>query len=215
MAAERLSTEDRRAQITDAALALIAERGIASLTTSAVADAVGLTTGALFRHFASLDEVLDSVGARVLELLRGTYPPPGLPALERLARFFDARTTLARSHPGIPRLVLSEQFSHALPEAARRSLREALRETRAFVESAIREAQREGEARDDVAPEALAVIVIGAMQMLVLHAELRSRGAVSARSLREALLRVVGVPPGTEAHRSGAEVESRRKKVVR
>lgn len=200
MAVERLSTEDRRAQITDAALALIAQRGIASLTTSTVAAEVGLTTGALFRHFASLDELLESVGARVVELLGTTYPPAELPPLERLERFFEARTALARSRPGIPRLVLSEQLSHALPDRARRALREALRETHAFVEAAIREAQRDGSARDDVAPEALAVIVIGAMQMVVLHAELRSKGAVSARALREALVRLVR-PLGRETTR--------------
>lgn len=191
MAVERLSSEDRRAQITDATLALIAQRGIASLTTSAVAAEVGLTTGALFRHFASLDEVLDSVGARVVELLRATHPPADLPPLERLERFFEARTALARARPGIPRLVLSEQLTHALPDGARRALRQALRETHAFVEAALRDAQEEGSARADVPPEALAVIVIGAMQMLVLHAELRRKGAVSARALHDALMRLV------------------------
>jgi AcrR family transcriptional regulator len=200
VATARLSTVERREQITDATLELIARHGIASLSTRRVATAVGLTTGALFRHFSSLDAILESVADRVVELLRSTHPPAELPPLERLALFFEARSALAIERSAIPRLVLSEQFSHALPERARRALRRAVRDTHALTEELLREGQRSGVVRDDVGPEALAHIVIGAIQMFALHARLRTRGGVGAEGLRSALLRLLE-PPSASARR--------------
>ena len=191
----RLSAAERRAQITDATLDLIASDGIASLSTSRVAAAVGVTTGALFRHFSSLDAILESVAERVVELLRSTRPPAELPPLERLTRFFEARSALATQRSAIPRLMLSEQLSHAMPERARRSLRRAVRDTHALIEEVLREGQQTGVFRDDVEPEVLAPIVIGSIQMLALHARLRTRGGVGADALQAALLRLLSPPP--------------------
>lgn len=190
----RRPTEDRRAQITDAALGIIATRGIAALSTSSVARAVGLTSGALFRHFASLDAILEAVAERVAGLLASTYPPAELPPRERLERFFVARTAMADEHAGIPRLVLSEQFTYALPERAQKALRAAVRDTHAFVRDAVAEAQREGTIRDDAAPDALAAIVVGTMQMLVTHRSLRTRGSPDSVALRETLFGLLGPP---------------------
>ena len=50
--------------MTDAALHIIATRGIAALTTRSLADEVGLTSGAIFKHFQSLDVLLEAVVAR-------------------------------------------------------------------------------------------------------------------------------------------------------
>ncbi len=48
----RRSHEERRVEIADAALRLIATEGIASLTVATLANELGLTGGALYRHFS-------------------------------------------------------------------------------------------------------------------------------------------------------------------
>ncbi len=194
MATARLRTEDRRAQITDAALRLVATRGIAALSTGEIARAVGVTSGALFRHFPSLDAVLEAMADRVAELLASSHPPADLAPLERLARFFDARSALARAHPGIPRLVLSEQFAHALPARARRVLRDAVRRSFSFVRQAIADGQREGTVRDDVPPDALSPIVMGTLQMTVLKGPLRAGEEAGAEVIRDGLLALLASP---------------------
>lgn len=165
MAAERRPTEHRRAEIVDAALRLIATRGITELTNRTVADAVGLTTGALFRHFASMDEILCAVADRVSEMLRATYPPADLPPIERLGRFVDARAATVGENVGILRLVLSEQFTLALPEEAAARLGQAVMESRAFLVKALSEGQSRGEIRDDIPPEMLTTVVMGTIQV--------------------------------------------------
>ncbi len=191
MATPRRSTDERRAQITDAAIDLIATRGIAALSTASLAAEVSLTTGALFRHFPSFDAILVAVAQRAEERLAGTFPSPELPPLERLAQFFVARTTLASEKAGIPRLVLSDQLAQAVPEEARKILQGAVLETRRFVTRALEDGQRQGAVRTDVEAEPLAMIVMGTMQVVTLAAVLRSGRAASPTVLRETLFRLI------------------------
>ncbi|MCB9602478.1 MAG: TetR/AcrR family transcriptional regulator [Sandaracinus sp.] len=188
----RLPSDVRRLQIADAALALVAREGIAALTTSTLASAVGITPGALFRHYASLDAILEAVAARADELLRASLPSRELPPLERLDAFVVARLALARSERAIPRLVLSEQFTRALPEAARRKLRAGVRASRDFVRDTLTEARDQGLVRDDLPPEGLALVVLGTMQMSLLEPTIgRERTDVLG------LLRTLLAPPPT------------------
>lgn len=170
MATQRRPTAERREEIADAALRIIEVQGVVALTTSALAEAVGLTTGALFRHFDSREAILDEVAQRVEALLWSTLPEPELPPDLRLERFLDRRTAVAGKHAGVLRLMLSEQFALALPVAAKRRLRGAVKETRAQVAQTLTEGQADGVFRDDLPADALAVIVLGTLQMLAFSA---------------------------------------------
>jgi AcrR family transcriptional regulator len=59
MATERLETDIRQDQITQAALGLVAAKGVAELSIAGVARRVGLVPSAIYRHFKSKDEVLE------------------------------------------------------------------------------------------------------------------------------------------------------------
>jgi AcrR family transcriptional regulator len=59
----------RREQILDATEALMAEHGIQSVTMARIAAAVGLTPGALYRHFRARDEIVGAIVERDLEEL--------------------------------------------------------------------------------------------------------------------------------------------------
>jgi AcrR family transcriptional regulator len=61
----RRASPVRQTELVDAALQIIATQGIAALSTRSLATAVGLSSGAIFRHFASLAALLDAVVARV------------------------------------------------------------------------------------------------------------------------------------------------------
>jgi len=54
----RADTDQRQLELADVALQIIATRGITALTTRAVAELVGLTSGAIFKHFALLEAVV-------------------------------------------------------------------------------------------------------------------------------------------------------------
>lgn len=164
----RRKTAERQEELVDAALRIIATRGIAALTTRALADEIGLTTGAIFRHFTSLDELLLAVVARVEAVLTQTYPPAELEPRERLLQFVERRSEAVGAQRGILRLMLSEQFALALPAAGAERLSGCVQRSRGFIATCIREAQAAGTLRSDVDAQALTLVVIGTIQALAL-----------------------------------------------
>lgn len=58
--APHLPADERRAQIVETALHILARRGVRACTTAALADAAGLSQAALFKHFPSMSAVLDT-----------------------------------------------------------------------------------------------------------------------------------------------------------
>lgn len=175
----RKPTDERRREVADAALEIIAQKGISTLTTASIARAVGLTPGALFRHFASIEEILVLAVDRAVDELDRTYPAEALSPTERITAFIEARIALATRKLGIPRLVLSDQFAHALPTPARQALRRAIERSRTFVAEAIAEGQRDGVVRADLDAGALALVVLGTVQMAILRATMFPRSAAS------------------------------------
>ncbi|HEY3270173.1 MAG TPA: TetR/AcrR family transcriptional regulator [Geothrix sp.] len=167
MARPVLELTPKRAEIADAALRIIETRGIAALTTSALAGELGVSSGAPFRHFANREEILEAVVLRVEELILGTFPPETAPPLERIQALLRARVKVVGGHRGIGRLMFSEQFAMALPEAAATRLRTVVARTQAFLLDALAEAQREGAIRTDLPPKALLTVVFGLLMQLV------------------------------------------------
>ncbi len=198
----RRPTALRQAELTDAALHLIATEGIAALSTRRLADAVGLSTGAIFRHVASLDALLDAVVTRVEAVLAETYPAPTLPPLERLLAFATARSTAVGDRLGILRLVLSEQFLLALPADGSARLAACVQRSRTYVLDCLRAGQATGEIRRDLPAAGLAPIVLGTIQVLALTAARPRPRDGDAGAVLDSLRALLGAPPPTPRSRT-------------
>ncbi|MCA9606287.1 MAG: TetR/AcrR family transcriptional regulator [Myxococcales bacterium] len=194
MAQTRRESKDRQVELTEAALRIIASQGIAALSTRTLAAEVGLSSGAIFRHFSSLDALLDAVVGRVEAVLEETYPPASLPPVTRLERFVEARGTAVGQQLGILRLVLSEQFLLALPDGASKRLTACVTRTRAFVTECLRDAQAAGEVRDDLPADTLTPIVMGTVQMLALSPAKARRRRAETRDVLASLLTLLRPP---------------------
>jgi AcrR family transcriptional regulator len=157
----------KQTEIADAALKIIGERGIAALTTASLAQELGVSSGAPFRHFESRDEILVAAVQRVADMVATTYPKGALPPLERLRALFLARVQTVGRRVGVARFIFSEQFALALPPAAAAQMLDLVRGTRAFVLQALEEGIERGEIRKDLPSKALLPIVLGSLQHLV------------------------------------------------
>src|SRR5215208_1322322 len=111
--ATRKPAADRRREIADAALRVIATQGLGRFTSLAIAREVGVSDGALFRHFSSKDAIVAAAIDRVEELLFDGFPPADDDPVERLGAFFRRRTAVIREHPGISTLVATEELAKA------------------------------------------------------------------------------------------------------
>jgi AcrR family transcriptional regulator len=163
---ERLPTTARRRQIADAALAVIAEGGLARFTSVAIARRIGVSDGALFRHFESKDEIVLAAIDRVEELLFGDPPPDHADPVERLRAFFDRRLALMRENPGVSRLVTSDQLAQAAPPEGVARIAALKRRSFAFVRTCLDDAAASGALAPGVGPYEAAVIVVGSLYAL-------------------------------------------------
>jgi len=194
MPTPRLPSDQRRPQLAAAALRLIAARGVSALSTRSLARELGLSSGAIFRHFASVDEVLEAVVERISDALAETYPANTLPPLDRLQAFVAARSRAVGRHSGIFQLLVSEQFRLSLPRHAARRMTGLVSQSMIFLERCIAEGQRDGSIRGDIPAEHLAMLVRGMTQVLALSP--RSDSPASSASPTKSLRKLLAAPKG-------------------
>src|SRR5512144_2394866 len=119
MRAERLETRIRKDQIAQAALHLIATKGLRGLSVAAVARQVGIVPSAIYRHFASKDDLLDAtlehLGQRLLSNVHLAAEEARDP-VERLHRLLRRHIRLIQENPAIPRVIFSEGIFGDRPE---------------------------------------------------------------------------------------------------
>jgi AcrR family transcriptional regulator len=158
---------ERRAEIAAAALRIIGERGVTSLSTTTLAAEIGVTSGALFRHFSSRDAILDEAVRHAVERIDAAFPDPDLPPRERLLQLARNRVRLFGSDPGLAWLLRSDQAHLTLPESAVARLRDVVARSRKYLLDAIREGVAQGSVRRDIEPEVLLVVVMGTIHALI------------------------------------------------
>lgn len=163
---ERRPTAERRDEIARAVLELIGERGAGALTAARIAERVGVTSGALFRHFATVDDMLVAAVEEAARLVEASLPSADDAPLERIAALVTSRSDLVRAHPGLAWVLLSDQSYLTLPEPGVRRLRQVVKATRAFLLAALEEAAERGQLRTGLEPAALLVICLGTIHAL-------------------------------------------------
>lgn len=205
----RKSTIVRQAEIVDAAMRVIAHHGSRRFTARLVAAEIGVSEGAIFRHFESMDAILDGVVDRLESILFEAFPPPATDPIERLGLFFRHRVRIILANPHVSSMLLSDHLAQAGgPERAAQA-QEFRRRSRDFVVGCLREARTAGELADGVDPEAAAILVLGAILALA-HSDLEigqgaavERLAVETWACLERVLRGGGPAGSRPAGREG------------
>ncbi len=157
----RLEHEARKEQIIHATLDLVATHGVRGTTLSRIAEAVDLTTPALYAHFANRQEILLATLEVVFERIHAIHRSAAEgTALERLYEIARRHTELVASKEAgfLPALF---EFIAAPPAEG---LREALgaNHLRLVSELAevVREGQREGTITGTADPEQIAWLLV-------------------------------------------------------
>jgi AcrR family transcriptional regulator len=185
---QRHSAEERREEAVEAVIALASEHSPEGITTQAIAGRIGVTHGALFRHFpdkaAIWRTVFDWLGVRLGRVADVAMASGGTP-LEVLERLFHAQVAFVADHPGVPRILFHElQRPAGSPlQALARNIVGGYRER---LKTLIRRAKEAGELPDSLDEEAAAVLFVGTVQGLVVQSTLFS----GALDLREAAQRI-------------------------
>lgn len=166
MAAEKLDTYIRKEQIAEAVLALVASHGVKALSMARVARRVGLVPSAIYRHFASKEEMLDTAIDHIEAKLLGNVQAvsqESLDPLERLRGLLVRHVRLIRENQGIPRIIFSQDVYSGRPERKIRvhhMIRGYLRQ----VGEIVQQGQQRGQIRPDIDADSVSVMFLGMIQ---------------------------------------------------
>lgn len=171
---QRMPTDERQREIVAAVLALARERGPDAITTQAIADRMGVTQGAVFRHFPDKQAIWLAVFASVREALGAVLTAATEQVdspLAKIERAFLAHVAFIVANPGVPRVMFHEmQYPGDSP--VRAEVRAMITSYRERLTLLFRQAKAAGELPRDLDATLAPVSFIGAVQGLVIEASL-------------------------------------------
>jgi len=175
----RLPTQERQVEIVAAALRLARDLSPALITTSAIAAAVGVTQGAVFKHFPTKDAIWLAAMKQVREQLLASLDeaaqaePASLPGL---AAVFRAHVDFVMTHPGVPRVIFHE-LQQPADTPAKQEVRALLQAYRKLLLRLFATGVREGQLPAALDQEAAATLFVGIVQGLVMQSMLTGKPA--------------------------------------
>ena len=184
---KRLGADARREEIIRVTLDLAARQGVDDVTTQDMAQAMGLTQGAVFRHFPSKDAIWLAVMQWVRDRLMAVLSraaEQGRDPLDALERMFFAHIAFIDGHPAIPRVLMSEHL-HGRSSALRQMVTEIMLGYEAKIAGLLQAAQAQARVRADLDTHAAATLYIGMIQGLVMQSSiLRGKRTLAAEAAR-------------------------------
>jgi AcrR family transcriptional regulator len=171
ISSKNLPADERRAVTVEAVVELAGEQNPTDITTAAIAQRMGLTQGALFRHFPNKAAILRAVMEWVAERLLGRVDkaidaaPSPLAGLEAA---FMAHIEFVVQHPGVPRMLFGE-LQRAEESPAKLMVRTMIGSYRARLQRLIEDGKARGELAADLDANAAATLFIGSVQGLVMQ----------------------------------------------
>lgn len=166
-----LSAEERREATVETVLDLAAEQNPTDITTGAIAKRMGVTQGALFRHFPSKDAILQAVmewvSERLLTRIDRAISTKTSP-LDALEAAFMAHIEFISEHPGVPRMLFGE-LQRAEQTMAKRMAQTLIQCYGERLGRLISEGKESGELTPSLEEKTAVTLFVGMTQGLVMQ----------------------------------------------
>ena len=219
---------ERRAHAVRTLLELASHTAPDAISTAAIAERMGVSHGALFRHFPNREAIwAEAVTWATGELERrfdaclevpaaATTPDPGaapLPPsgpLQQVAALMASHAGLLQQHPGLVRMLFAE-LQRPATSPARETGKAFMQRFRLRLAVLIAAAQADGDLEPDLDPHDLAALLVATQQGLMLQAQVHDGFAdLTERSRRSVALFLragPGLKPGPGAAPAAAPGE--------
>ena len=159
---------------------LAAQRNPADITTGDLAQAVGISQGAVFKHFPSKQAVwlavLDWATVQLMQKLQAAVQvrrdePKGFNPLAALQDVFIAHVDFVIAYPGVPRVVFQE-LQQPQETALKAAVRALMQQYRALVLELLQSAKAQHLLAPATDVSSAAVLFLGSVQGLVMQSML-------------------------------------------
>lgn len=173
----RKTAEDRKAELIAATIDLADRIGPDRLTTLAVANAVGITQAAVFRHFPTKRDLWLATVASLADRLTQAWDAatsPGRDAVAALEALVLAHLRVIAATPALPAILFSREL-HASTEGLREAMSALLQSFHARLADVLAGGRRAGLFRRDLDVDTAAFLTIGMVQGIVIRWSLSGR----------------------------------------
>lgn len=171
VSAKHLPAKERRMVIVETVIELAGEQNPSEITTAAIAKRMGLTQGALFRHFQNKDAILQAVMEWLAERLMfriESAVQAELSPLVALERMFMAHVDFITEYPGIPRMLFG-QLQCCEATAPKQMAQILIRRYEERLRCLFVQGKMCGELNGELDEEAAATLFVGTIQGLVMQ----------------------------------------------
>jgi len=169
MSYNRRSTQVRQKQIADAARKLIIKYGSEHVTAKKIAEEIGISEGAIYRHFKSKRDILSLLIDNIEEKLNEDIEKSKLTArtpLERLDAILKSHLSTVEKRRGVSFQVIAEIVSLG-DKRLNTKVSETINRYILRLRDLLAEGVATGEVRADIDLEAAATLLFGMVQALV------------------------------------------------
>lgn len=163
---------EKRPLILQAATEVFAEQGFAAVTVAEIADHAGIGKGTVYEYFSSKDELLFAVfewiNERIFERISEELDAGGT-TLQRFQRLLDLGAEITRDQVDMQAVVLdfwAASRGTKSEERYNQACRTTFRAYRRLIADVVREGQANRELRPEVDADAVATMVVAAMDGL-------------------------------------------------
>jgi AcrR family transcriptional regulator len=160
---------ERQKEILDATVKLIGEGGIQALTIKNLSQQIGVTESAIYRHFASRTEILETLLGTIQDTVFSRYTRAagsGKTAMEKIKDMLAFQFETFSDHPSYAIVILSDGLYQNEPVLRERIFAIMDFAKKTFVQI-VNEGKKSGEIRQDISTDQLAFVIMGSVRLMV------------------------------------------------
>ncbi|MCJ7479217.1 MAG: TetR/AcrR family transcriptional regulator [Candidatus Nanohaloarchaeota archaeon QJJ-7] len=167
MGSERKDTATRQEEILEASLHIIHEEGQSKLTVRNIADRIGISEPAVYRHFDSKEEIVRRLAeklfsADLLDMNPSNFGEPEDLLNDLLSSVFES----IEENPHVTSFLFDDELFAEYPEVEQKFLKHRS-EKREQLSGMIEAGQEQGFIDDEADPETAALVLMGGIWMTV------------------------------------------------
>ena len=158
----------RQQQIIEAAIKIIAVNGIQNLTIKTLANKVGVTEPALYRHFDNKLEILKAIISYFQNKMKPAVEKlnRSAKALDKIEKFILEHLKIISSNPDFAKVIFSEaNFQNE--ETLILKVNNMMKKSHKILETVVQKGQNNGEIRNDISSLSIVRMIIGSLRLLV------------------------------------------------
>ena len=187
----------RQQEIIEAAIGIIADKGIQKMTIKNLAKSIGITEGAIYRHFSTKLDILSGILSifRVRIRDKFTQIPFDRSVYDILAAIITRQIDMFVEKPIIAAVIFSEEIFQNEKQLSE-TVFSIMSDNINTILEIVKNGQDKGELRNDVPAEQLSNMLIGAIRLLITRwrlsgfaFDLKSEGNILIDSFKKILTR--------------------------